>query len=156
MREEAFSFFPKVSDHGCLQELGQWGEMSYLGLWTLFKLFWVNICINSQPIGKTKDLECKYEKGRGQGTDLPKEEVPWCQRHRLCAEHWLFFKPSDCVFKAQRRVTFSQNSIRGIFHFNLLPLCSRHNTLQTIHSGELNFALFFSPTIVAYSRKLMY
>lgn len=51
------------------------------------QIVWVNICINSQPIGKTKDLECKYEKGRGQGTDLPKEEVPWCQRHRLCAEH---------------------------------------------------------------------
>ncbi|KAI4534288.1 hypothetical protein MG293_015148 [Ovis ammon polii] len=49
--------------------------MSYLRLWTLFKLFWVNICINSPPIEKTKDLECKYEKGQGQGTDVPKEKT---------------------------------------------------------------------------------
>ena len=144
MREQVFSFFPKVSDYGCFQELGQWEEMSYLRLWTLFKLFWVNICINSPPIEKTKDLECKYEKGRGQGTDVFKEKVPWWQRHGLCVEHWPFFKPSNCVFKAQRRVTFSQNSVRGIFHFNLLLLCSRRNTLVT-NAGELNFVLFFFP-----------
>ena len=83
MREEALSFLPRVSDHGCFHDLGQREEMSYLRLWTLFKLFWVNICINSPPIEKTKDLECKYEKGQGQGTDVPKEKVPWCQRHLL-------------------------------------------------------------------------
>lgn len=154
MREEALSFLPRVSDHGCFQDLGQREEMSYLRLWTLFKLFWVNICINSPPIEKTKDLECKYEKGQGQGTDVPKEKVPWCQRHGLCVEHWPFFKPSDCVFKAQRRVTFSKNSVRDIFHFKLLPLCSRHNTLVT-SAGELNFVLVFPLIIVAYSRKLM-
>lgn len=78
-REERFLFFLESVTIDCFRTWDS-GEMSYLRLWTLFKLFWVDICINSPPIEKTKDLECKYEKGQGQGTDVPKEKVPWCQR----------------------------------------------------------------------------